>query len=55
MYYDVWMDGLKVGEIKTSACRPQIEPNVHHTDKQIELDSAKRRNVHKNARIKELQ
>jgi hypothetical protein len=55
------MDGLKVGEIKFSARGPQIGPHVHHTDEKlkdqketnIQTDSTKRRNVHKNERIKE--
>jgi hypothetical protein len=29
------MDGLKVGEIKISARRPQIGPNVHHKDEKL--------------------
>jgi hypothetical protein len=54
------MDGLKVGEIEISA----LGPHVHHAeqklkkrqiDKKIELDRTKRRNVHKNERIKESQ
>jgi hypothetical protein len=57
------MDGLKVGEIKFSARGPQIGPHVHHTDEKlkdqketnIQTDSTKRRNVHKNERIKESQ
>jgi hypothetical protein len=50
----VW---IKSGRDKISARGPHIMPNVNHTDekskdqrrdKQIELDSTKRRNVHKN-------
>jgi hypothetical protein len=61
------MDGwIKSGRDNISTRGPQIGPNVHHTDeklkdlkrqidKQIELNSTKRRNVHKNERIKESQ
>jgi hypothetical protein len=66
---DRWIDGwIKSERDKTPARGPLIGPNVHHTDeklkkikkrhidKQIELDRiTKRRNVHKNERIKESQ
>jgi hypothetical protein len=56
-----------MGEIKISARGPQIGPNVHHTDEKLkdqketnrQIDRIrqykKRRNVHKNERIKESQ
>jgi hypothetical protein len=60
------MDELKVGEIKSShaghksslMCTTQMKnwkKEKRKIDKQIELDSTKRRNVHKNERIKESQ
>jgi hypothetical protein len=62
------MNGLKVGEIKISARGPQIGPNAHHTDEELKDQKetnrqtdrirqyyTKRRNVHKNERIKESQ
>jgi hypothetical protein len=60
------MDGLKVGEIKSPhaghksalMCTTQIKIErlkKRQIDKRIKLDSKKRKNVHKNEGIKELQ
>jgi hypothetical protein len=60
------MDGLKVAEINISARGPQIGPNVNHTVEKLKdqkktirqtdrIRQYKRRNVHKNERIKESQ
>jgi hypothetical protein len=60
------MDGLKMGEIKSPhtshesgiMCTTQMKNlkiQKRPIDKQIELDSTKRRNVHNNERIKDSQ
>jgi hypothetical protein len=57
-----WMDGLKVGGIKSPHASLMLITQTKNwkikkkqIDKQIELESTKTRNVHKNARIKESQ